>query len=160
METHSGNGVGFTRLRDVLREFGAPGERRGKGGGEGSLGFPENAFRKIRSKAFSSGEAGARRRDGGPGGRDEGETEGVSQTVDGSPADIERIAAHLASALRDERSLDYFRLVARAVPGEVIRDALSRALDARSVRRSRAALFVHIVRPHLPRRSLTERPET
>lgn len=71
--------------------------------------------------------------------------------------DIERIAAHLASALRDEKSIVFFRLVARAVPREVIRDALMRALDAQSVHRSRAALFAHIVRPHLPRRSFTNR---
>jgi len=70
---------------------------------------------------------------------------------------IERVAAHLASALRDEKSIVFFRLVARAVPREVIRDALTRALDAQSVRRSRGAIFAHLVRPHLPRRSFTNR---
>jgi hypothetical protein len=69
--------------------------------------------------------------------------------------DPERVAAHLASALRDEKSIAFFRIVARAVPREVIRDALTRALDAQNIRKSRSALFVHIVRPHLPRRSLT-----
>jgi hypothetical protein len=69
--------------------------------------------------------------------------------------DPERVAAHLASALRDEKSIAFFRIVARAVPREVIRDALTRALDAQNIRKSRSALFVHIVRPHLPHRSLT-----
>ena len=64
--------------------------------------------------------------------------------------DPERVAAHLASALRDEKSIAFFRIVARAVPREVIRDALTRALDARSIRKSRGALFAHIVRPYLP----------
>ncbi len=62
----------------------------------------------------------------------------------------ERVAAHLASELRDEKSIAFFHVVARAVPREVIRDALMRALSAKSIRRSRAALFVHIVRPYLP----------
>jgi hypothetical protein len=70
-------------------------------------------------------------------------------------ADNERVAAHLASALRDEKSIAFFRLVAQAVPREVIRDALMRTLDAQSVRRSRGALFAHLVRPYLPQRSLT-----
>jgi hypothetical protein len=71
-------------------------------------------------------------------------------------SDAERIAAHLACALRDEKSLDYFRLVARAVPREVIRDALARALDARSVRRSRGALFAHLVRPYMQHSIINE----
>jgi len=130
---------------------------------KGSLGSPEtqNALRKIRS-ALGPGEVGVGSRDGGPGGRDEGEGEGVSETGDnpGPAADIERIAAHLAFALRDEKSIAFFRIVARAVPREVIRDALTRALDACSIRKSRGALFAHIVGPNLRQRSLTNHRNT
>ncbi len=68
-------------------------------------------------------------------------------------ADLERIAAHLADALSDWKSLAFFRKVARSVPESVIRDALTRALDlpAASIRRSRAAYFTSIVRPYLAR---------
>jgi hypothetical protein len=78
--------------------------------------------------------------------------------LDEDPSDDpERVAAHLASALRDEKSIAYFRIVARAVPREVVRDALTRALEARNIRKTRAALFVHIVRPYLPRSSTNSR---
>lgn len=73
-------------------------------------------------------------------------------TDQSEPDEPERVAAHLASALRDDKSIAFFRIVARAVPREVISDALTRALDAQNIRRSRSALFVHIVRPHLPHR--------
>lgn len=147
------------RLTELLRSpalHSSSGEAR-EGFGEDVKGFPgfpetQNASKEIlegRSERSGNGE--------GP--------EGLSS----SPAratpialadnDIERVAAHLASALRDEQSIVFFRLVARAVPREVIRDALMRALDAprESVRRSRGALFAHIVGPHLPRRSFTNR---
>lgn len=122
-----------------------------EGFGEDVKGFPGsletlNAFQKfsgMRSERSGNGEA--------PEARD---SPARTSPVDN---DIERIAAHLASALRDEKSIVFFRLVARAVPREVIRDALMRALDAQSVHRSRAALFAHIVRPHLSRRSFTNR---
>jgi len=133
--------------------------KRGFGGDvKGSLGSLEtqNAFTKFNS-ASAFGEVGVGSRDGGAGGRDEGEGEGASQAGDNhrTADDIERIAAHLASALRDEKSIVFFRLVARAVPREVIRDALTRALDAQSVHRSRSALFVHLVRRYLPQRPST-----
>lgn len=68
--------------------------------------------------------------------------------------EVERIACHLADRLDDTKSLAFYRRVAASIPTEVIRDALARALDLRpaSVRRSRAAYFTSLVRPHLQRR--------
>lgn len=87
--------------------------------------------------------------------------------VAGTPAyatpvdnNTERVAHHLASALRDQKSLAFYRLVARAVPHEVIRDALTRVLDTQDIRRSRGALFAHLVRPHLPPHQITNRHPT
>jgi hypothetical protein len=75
--------------------------------------------------------------------------------------DNERLADYLATRLGDEKSLAFYGLVARSVPREVIGDALSRALDVprQNVRRSRAALFTALIRPHLPRtpRRLSDR---
>lgn len=60
------------------------------------------------------------------------------------------VADYLANRLDDEKSLAFYKLVA-SLPREVIRDALMRALDvpARDIRRSRAAIFASLVRPHL-----------
>lgn len=82
---------------------------------------------------------------------DEGEGRGRTGAVDNS---TERLADYLASALRDEKSTTWFLLVAKIVPREVIRDALTRALDvpSRDVRRSRAAIFTALVRPYVTRR--------
>jgi hypothetical protein len=142
--------------REIVHAFGDPGlagkllavllgahrhgERRGKGGDEGQ------EVRNVTQNAFQ--EASQTRRRSGS-----GEGAGVARVAAPSvqtPDDVERVAAHLASALRDEKSIAYFRIVARAVPREVVRDALTRALDVRNVRKSRAALFTHIVRPYLP----------
>lgn len=129
-------------------------EKRGEGGdveGLGSSTVTQNAFQKLYRKALAFGEVG----NGGAGERGEG----ASQPVDTLSAaeHIERIAGYLATRLRDEKSLAFYRLVARAVPREVVRDALARALDVpqQSIRRSRAALFAHLMRPHMPRRSPT-----
>lgn len=67
--------------------------------------------------------------------------------------DFEKTASYLADRLDDRKSLAFYRLVAASVPSEVIRDALTRALDLEraSVRRSRAAYFTSLVRPHLQR---------
>lgn len=63
------------------------------------------------------------------------------------------LAALLAHALRDDRSLRFYRLVAETVPLGRIRGALSLALelDEREVKRSRAAYFTAILRPERPR---------
>lgn len=60
-------------------------------------------------------------------------------------------AGYLAEALDDHRSHAWYRRVVLSVPESVIRDALMRARDlpTKNVRRSRAALFTSIVRPHL-----------
>jgi hypothetical protein len=65
----------------------------------------------------------------------------------------------LAEQLDDERSLAFYQHVIRAVPEDLIRDALTRARDVprRDVRRSRAALFTSIIRQHLPTRTRTRR---
>ncbi len=67
--------------------------------------------------------------------------------------EIERTACYLADRLDDGHSLAFYRRVATIVPGEVIRDSLTRALDLKAVnvRRSRAAYFTSLVRPHLQR---------
>jgi hypothetical protein len=67
---------------------------------------------------------------------------------------IEKTACYLAERLDDAKSLDFYRRVAASVPTEVIREALARALDlpAANVRRSRAAYFTSLLRPHLQRR--------
>jgi hypothetical protein len=133
------------RLIALLLTGSPPGKRRGEGGGEGQIAenVTQNAFQEISETRLRSGS-----REGAGGAR-------VTEPPAHDPNDPERVAAHLASALRDEKSIAFFRIVARAVPREVIRDALTRALDAQNIRKSRSALFVHIVRSHLPHRSLT-----
>jgi hypothetical protein len=68
--------------------------------------------------------------------------------------EVERTACYLADRLDDSKSLAFYRRVAASVPAEVIRDALTRALDLRpaNVRRSRAAYFTSLVRPYLQHR--------
>ena len=151
-------------VREIAHELGDPGlagrlialalgasrdsgERRGEGGGEGQVASAatQNAFQEILETRLRSGS---------------GEGAGGARVAEPEPTapgheDVERVAAHLASALRDEKSIAFLRIVARAVPREVIRDALTRALDAQNIRKSRSALFAYIVRPHLPQRSLT-----
>jgi hypothetical protein len=77
------------------------------------------------------------------------EGDGGSRTAP-SVDDSERLADYLATRLGDEKSLAFYGLVARSVPREVIGDALGRALDVprHNVRRSRAALFTALIRPH------------
>ena len=67
----------------------------------------------------------------------------------------EHLAVYLADRFDDWKSYRFFLLVASSVPREVIREALVRALDVprRDVRRSRAAYFTALVRPHLARRA-------
>jgi hypothetical protein len=66
-------------------------------------------------------------------------------------AAVDNVASYLADALEDPRSLRFFRLVAANVPGDVIRECLTRARDIprRDIRRSRAAVFTKLVLPHL-----------
>lgn len=68
--------------------------------------------------------------------------------------EIERTACYLADRLDDGHSISFYRLVAESVPNHVIREALTRALDvkAANIRRSRAAYFTSLIRPHLQRR--------
>ena len=65
----------------------------------------------------------------------------------------ERLAEYLAEQLDDPGSLAFYTLVACRVPRPVIREALIAAstLAPDPVRRSRAADFTAIVRPHLAR---------
>ena len=64
---------------------------------------------------------------------------------------IDALALLLARTFTDLKSLAWYRLVAAHVSFSTIRDALSRALELepREVRRSRAAYFTAIVRPHV-----------
>lgn len=109
------------------------GEARGKGS-EGDPSFPVTNEEKESLSPFVPGEEGK-----GCRGREE-------------EANPSALAAHLADALDDSHSLAFYQLVARSVPPEAIRDALTRALDLRpqDVRRSRAAYFTALVRPLLP----------
>ena len=118
-ETHSTNGAGFVRLGAILSRSSHTRAKRGFGGDFGVPGSLEtqNAFDKFsETRSERSGSEGA--------------YEVRTRPARATPVDndIERLAAHLASALRDEKSLDYFRLVARALPREVISDALMRAM--------------------------------
>jgi hypothetical protein len=65
--------------------------------------------------------------------------------------EIEKTACYLADRLDDGNSLAFYRFVAEHVSAEVIRNSLTRALDlpAANIRRSRAAYFTSLVRPHL-----------
>ncbi len=69
----------------------------------------------------------------------------------GADDPVDKLASHLADALDDPNGLAWYRKVAREVPQQVVLDALGRARDLRraDVRRSRAALFTAIIRPHL-----------
>jgi len=125
------------RLAAVLysRSFGA--RREGTTGMGGATGLEETNKRngkEINSESRSF-------RDGGSKG-------------EGPRPDIEKTACYLADRLDDAKSLAFYRLVVANVPSEIIRDALTRALDlpAANVRRSRAAYFTSLVRPHLQRR--------
>ena len=84
------------------------------------------------------------RGEGGVGSR--GEEDGEVST-----GDTERLASYLADRLADPKSLAFYRRVAVLVPREVVREALVAALDLApaEVRKSRAAYFTAIVRPHL-----------
>ena len=65
----------------------------------------------------------------------------------------EALATYLAERLHDWRSLAFYRKVARSLPEEVVRDALSRALDVprHAIRRSRAAYFTTLIVKSLPK---------
>lgn len=80
-----------------------------------------------------------------------GSGEEEDRTRNSDAENHEHLAAYLATKLRDEKSMAWYRLVARRVDRSVIQDALMRALDipARDLRRSRGAVFTAIVRPHL-----------
>ncbi len=80
---------------------------------------------------------------------------GVKEGVQGEPSggsdavDVDNFASYLAHALDDEKSMPFIRRVVVALPREVVLDAFHRARDATAIRRSRAALFTSILRPHL-----------
>ena len=80
--------------------------------------------------------------------------DGGSKGEGGLRPEAERTACYLADRLDDGKSLAFYRLVAASVPAEVIREALTRALDlkAANIRRSRAAYFTSLIRPHLRHR--------
>ena len=116
-------------------------EERGKGGEK----FPRipgtsgNGIQKYLSEPFPLKRVRGTR----------GEEENKALVFDGDNS--ERLARHIAATLHDEKSIAWYQLVARRVDHEVIREALTRALDvpARDLRRSRGAVFTALVRPHL-----------
>lgn len=76
-------------------------------------------------------------------------------------ADVDRLASYLADRLGDAKSLPFYHRVASEAPREVVREALVAALDLApaDVRRSRAAYFTAIVRPHLRPRAPRTPPQ-
>jgi hypothetical protein len=124
--------------------------QNGEEGGRGKKGqdlSPET--NAVQNQVYENALRSGKKASGGVG--EEGEGGPPPEPPVDSP---ERLADYLATRLGDEKSLAFYGLVARSVPREVIGDALSRALDVprQNVRRSRAALFTAIVRPHLPQR--------
>lgn len=80
-----------------------------------------------------------------------GEPSGVA-AVDSS-RESEGFAHYLAEALGDvtRQNIAFYKKVARVVPRSIALDALGRAKDAQSVRKSRAHLFAFLVRDHFPK---------
>lgn len=80
-----------------------------------------------------------------------GEDGGPGEETTDVDRDPERFADYLADLFRDDKSLAFYKLVCRTIPREVVRDALTRALDVprRDVRRSRAAIFTALILPRL-----------
>lgn len=117
-------------------------------GKEGTIGMdgasestrPENANSKDSKRVSESVEG-----EEGEGSRG-GEEEGGSETDPG-------FAGYLADRLGDAKSLAFYERVVGELPHEVVLDAVCRALDCPEdrVRKSRAALFTHIVLPRLRR---------
>lgn len=79
--------------------------------------------------------------------------EGTSR--DGTAA----LASYLADCLSDRKSFAFYCEVARVVPADDIERALVAALDVprRDIRRSRAAYFTAIIKPHLAARERGQR---
>ncbi|MCC6528479.1 MAG: hypothetical protein IT373_37885 [Polyangiaceae bacterium] len=117
--------------------------KEGEGGGWGSVPLPGTVTNERNSDRLFPVVPGKGKEEGSgeePSGRDED--------------DIHSLASYLADALGDRKSLRWYELVARTVPYDVVRHALTRSLDFRrdEVRRSRAAYFTAIVKPYVPRR--------
>jgi hypothetical protein len=151
-DIHDRHGSGFMRLRLLLPDVAnchpaepKPRERRGTTGGKEQLSiFPENAINTHEQKALGKerviGDARGKR-----------ERKGSSHDA---VVDKPWMPQMLADKLNDEHNLAFYKFVVRRLPENVIRDALTRALDTplRSIRRSRGALFASIVSPHLKNR--------
>ena len=74
-----------------------------------------------------------------------------NQRAEPTTTAVDNLASHLADALADPKSVNWYRKVAREVPHHIILAALGRARDLRraDVRRSRAALFTSLIRSYL-----------
>lgn len=96
--------------------------------------------------------------------RNDGRVDTYPQSIDGGdrgpreeaavpepPESVEALASYLAERLADPMGLAWYERVARGVPHDIVSRALAAALDLppSAVRRSRAAYFTAIVRPHL-----------
>lgn len=116
--------------------------KEGEGGGWGSPPLPGTIGNEGSQYRFPSVVPGK--------GKEEGSGEEPSGRDDD---DIHSLASYLADALHDRKSLRWYELVAHTVPHDVVRHALTRALDFRrdEVRRSRAAYFTAIVKPYVAR---------
>ena len=111
-----------------------------EGGGRGRENVSDNEFNTSVSEPFVS----SRKRE-------------VSQTsgLDAIDDAVNAVALALAASLRDDHSERFYHLAASRLPLSLVRQALMQALelDASEVRRSRAAYFTAILRPHLGRRT-------
>lgn len=69
----------------------------------------------------------------------------------GGEGDVLHLALELADALRDWRSMSFFRRVAATIPESIVREALSQVLETpdEEIIRSRAAYFTWLMRKHM-----------
>ncbi len=139
-EHHDAHGAGFVRLGSLLPSLDDIGSNTSN---QLSI-LPENAFNTHEQKAL-----GIERVIEGAGGKREGKG-----SLSHAAVDKPWMPGMLAAKLNDERNLAFYKFVVRRLPEDVIRDALTRALDTplRNIRRSRGALFASILSPHLKNR--------
>ncbi len=100
---------------------------------------------RKKSTSFSDSFIPERDEVGGKGCRGRAGEEGSLEPL------VDKIALHLAAALDDDRSLRFLRRIANEVPLRTMRWALGIALELEpgEIRKSRAAYFTTLIRPHL-----------
>lgn len=138
------------RLLSLLQQHDESGEREPtEGSKQVSLSPIANADQNIPTALALKGKEGC----GEPWGN------ASPNAVDKFQENGEGFARYLAQTLGDTtlQNIRHYRRIVRLVPRHLILDALGRAKDAQDVRKTRAHLFTHLVKPHLPVRPA--RPE-